>query len=112
MNRTHAPDHDRALDATKPWLVVERWAVHSREGSIEEFTHEQLFAVVLLWDLPADTWTGWITTLNHQSMCFCAADLERTIFRQWLGDLPGWEPARLARALASRGLHQIWRLPA
>jgi hypothetical protein len=108
-----AIDHT-ALHATRPWLMVEHWAVRSREVNSGPFTHEQVFAVVLLWDAPADdavTWTGWITTVNHESLRFCAADLERAIFRQWLADLPGWEPGSLARALASHGLHQVWRLP-
>ena len=101
--------------ATKSQLVVDHWAVRSREATAAAFTHEQLFAVVLLWDVPADdtaTWMGWITTVDHQAVRFCAADLEQSIFRRWLAELSRWEPGRLARALSSPGLHQVWRLTA
>jgi hypothetical protein len=73
---------------------------------------EQLFAVVLLWDTPevgAGAWIGWLTALDHRSVCFCVADLENARFRQWLADLPGWTPEPIARALASPGLHLVWR---
>jgi len=102
------------LGVIKPWLIVEGCAVRARDLNTGEFMPEQLFAVVVLWDAPtetsAGTWIGWLTTLDHRSACFCAADLWDPGFRQWLADLPGWERSRLALAIETPGTHLVWRM--
>ena len=100
------------LRVTKRRVIVEDQCVRARDANTGALTHEQLLAVVILWEAPeagTAAWIGWLTAMNHRSACFCAADLEDAPFRQWLTDLPGWMPERMACALASPGLHLVWR---
>ena len=99
------------LRAVQRWLAVEGHAVHALDVRTGVVTPEQLFGVLILWKAleTGGGWMGWLTTMNHRSTCFGAADLDDASFGQWLAVLPGWEPARLARALEIPGLHLVWR---
>jgi hypothetical protein len=110
--RRRRPSTSTRLYVAQRWLSVEDRGVRAREADTGSLTPEQLFAVVLLWEAPGTSqaaWIGWMTTVNHRSACFCAADLHDARFRQWLADLPGWEPDRLAFAIENPGLHLLWR---
>jgi hypothetical protein len=102
----------RRLRAAKPWLIVEERGVRARSADTSLVLREHVFAVLLLWEaaeLGPGSWTGWITTVNRRSACFCAADLHHDGFCAWLERLPSWEPARLTRAIDTPGLHLVWR---
>jgi hypothetical protein len=95
-------------------LAVDGQVIYSRGVYIGRFTPAQLFAVVVVWDTKQPgrpSWRGWLTTVAHFSTSFCAADLADAQFRQWLTELPGWDPTRLTRAMEVPGLHLIWRRP-
>lgn len=107
--------HDRLLstDTYVRLVVVDEHgrvrSVRSPSGALEP---ERMFAVVLLWQMNGQgIWRGWLTTLDHQSLCFTGADLAMVEFQRWLSSLPGWRPEQLSIALAKPGLHMVWRRP-
>jgi hypothetical protein len=111
-NERNATVTAQRLRAAKPSLVVEERGVRTRCDDPRLILPEDVFAVLLLWDaaeLGPGSWIGWITTVNHRSACFCAADLHHDGFCAWLARLPGWEPARLTCAIDTPGLHLVWR---
>ena len=73
-------------------------------------TMQELYAVLVLWDgEEGSSWLGWLTTTNHRSACFAAADLADPRLRRWLRDLAGWDWHRLVVATTCPGLHLVWR---
>ena len=95
-------------------IIVEGHVVRDLNVDTGSLAPEQVFAVVLLWRESAPStsaWIGWLTTMDHRSASFCAADLEDAAFHTWLAGLPGWEPARLTQAIEHRGQHLVWRRP-
>lgn len=107
-----ATGDSRARPSDSPWLVVDEPGLRARDADDSLLLPEQLFAVMILWDaaeLDPGTWIGWLTTVNHRSARFCSADLREVSFQTWLERLDGWEPARLAHAIETPGLHLVWR---
>jgi hypothetical protein len=96
-----------------------RLVVIDRDGQLRPSSGEQpalrgeeMFVVVVLWDVELGAWLGWLTTSYHRSLSFSAADLEDPAFQRWLAELPGWDSRKLSLALGTPGLHLVWRRPA
>lgn len=91
-------------------IVDDDGELRSCHGEPRGLRAEQLFAVIVLWGVHTHcAWVGWLTTTDHRSMSFSAADLEDALVRRWLCDLPGWDSGRLAAALGKPNLHLVWR---
>ena len=93
-------------------VVDDRGHVRSVRHASGALEPARMFAVVLLWQMDGQgIWRGWLSTIDHQSLCFTGADLAMIEFQRWLAALPGWRPEQLSAALATPGLHQVWRRP-
>jgi hypothetical protein len=80
------------------------------QGEPIDATADELFTVVVLWDLADGTcWTGWLATMARRTACFGPADLEDPIFQSWLRALPGWNFEQLRHATTNQGFHLVWR---
>lgn len=98
-------------DGSARHVAIAGSVVRSRHPNAEPFTAARMFAVVVLWDAKLGEWLGWLTTIDHESMCFGPADLADAEFAQWLACLPNWEPWRMTNAITTFGLHAVWRQP-
>lgn len=84
--------------------------LHTTQGAPLDVIADQLYAVVVLWDVEGgSSWVGWLTTTARRTACFTAADLEDPIVQNWLRALPGWDHAKLWQATTCPGLHLVWR---